>query len=101
MYVVRDIFQLHFGKARDAIELLKEIKPHMDALGFPAFRVLTDYAGSAYYTVILEAEYESLSAYEASLAKELQDATWRAWYAKFSALGVSGHREILRLVALS
>ncbi|MCA9839665.1 MAG: hypothetical protein KC422_22350 [Trueperaceae bacterium] len=97
MFVVRDIFQLEFGKARDAIDLLKEIKPHMDTMGFPAFRVLTDYAGPAYYTIILEAEYETLSTYEASLAREIQDPTWRAWYEKFTAVAESGKREILRL----
>lgn len=99
MLVVRDIFQLHFGKAREALELLKEIKPHMDAMGFPAFRVLTDYVGVNYYTLILESEVETLAAYENMLARETKDPEWRAWYGKFSLLCQSGQREVLRVMA--
>jgi hypothetical protein len=98
MLIVRDIFQLHFGKAREALGLLKEIKPHMDAMGFPAFRVLTDYVGAEYYTLILEVEAETLADFEAMLAKETQDPEWRVWYAKFSLLCRSGKREVLRIM---
>jgi hypothetical protein len=99
MLVVRDIFQLHFGKAREALELLKEIKPHMDAMGFPVFRVLTDYIGVEYYTLVLESEVENLADFESMLAKETQNPEWRAWYAKFSLLCHSGQREVLRVMA--
>jgi hypothetical protein len=98
MLVVRDIFQLHFGKAREALELLKEIKPHMDPMGFPAFRILTDYVGADYYTLILESEAENLAAFETMLTKETQNPEWRAWYAKFSLLARSGRREVLRVM---
>jgi hypothetical protein len=99
MLIVRDIFQLHFGKAREALELLKEIKPQMDAMGLQTFRVLTDYVGAEYYTLILESEAENLADFESMLAKEIQNPEWRAWYAKFSLLCRSGKREVLRVMA--
>lgn len=71
----------------------------MDALGLPAFRVLTDYIGMDYYTLILESEANTLADFESMLAKETQDPEWRAWYAKFSLLCQSGRREVLRVMA--
>lgn len=76
-----------------------EIKPHMDAMGFPAFRVLTDFVGTEYYTLVLESEAETLAEFGSMLAKETQNLEWRAWYAKFSLLCRSGKREVLRIMA--
>ena len=35
MIIVRDIFQLQFGKARDVIELIKEGRELFKAAGYP------------------------------------------------------------------
>jgi hypothetical protein len=99
MLVVRDIFQLNFGKAREALEILKEIEAPMDVLGFPAFRVLTDYVSAEYHTLILEMECKDLAEFENQLAKELRAPQWRTWYAKFSFLCRSGKREVLCVMA--
>lgn len=94
MLIVRDIFQLQFGKAREALELLK---PQIEG-GYPVVRILTDYVGGEYYTLVLEFEAEDLAAFERMLATETQNPQWRAWYQKFVPLIRSGRREVLRLV---
>ncbi len=70
MIVVRDIFQLKYGKARDAKQLLKEGLPIIRKHNPQPVRVLTDLVGPA-YTLVLEAEHENLAAYENSLKNEL------------------------------
>lgn len=99
MIVVRDIFHLQFGKARDAIALWKENAELSRKAGTPFGRVLTDRVGR-YYTMVLETEYESLAAYEATEKRVLALPEFRKWYAKFVPLVESGEREVLNVVDL-
>lgn len=96
MIQVREIFQLHFGRAREAIALAREGSRIEERHGGAPSRILTDLTGE-YYTLILESEHESLAAFEASLGSMNNDE-FRAWYPRFSALVRSGRREIYRIV---
>ena len=96
MIVVRDIFQLHFGKAKEAIGLIREGTALQRRTGQDSWRVLTDVVGD-YYTLVLESTHESLNAYEQSMS-EMSDPEWQAWYARFTPLVRQGRREILRVV---
>jgi hypothetical protein len=98
MIVVRDIFQLKFGKARDAKAILTEAESMMTQSGAPGFRVLTDLTGPS-YTLVLESEYDSLGTFEADLQKVFANEEWRNWYQKFVPLVESGHREIFTVIA--
>ena len=62
MILVRDIFHLKFGKARDARELLKEGKELNKKYGFERTRALTDLVTNHSYTLILESEWDNLTA---------------------------------------
>lgn len=95
MIVVRDIFQLHFGKARDAIALAKEMRAQATAGGFD--RILTDLTG-AYYTLVFESEYEGLGHFEQSLRNELSDPSFKDLYAQLVPLVHEGRREVFQLV---
>lgn len=97
MIVVRDVFQLHFGKTRDALALMKEGLAIEQRMGYPLSRVMVDVAGP-YYTLVNESHFESLADFEASLARMGQDGDWRAWYARFVPLVREGRREIYRVV---
>ena len=94
MIVVRDVFQLHFGKAKEALELMREGRELERKLGYPVSRLLTDVTGP-YYTLISESNFESLTAFEQAINFS---AEWRAWYAKFTPLVREGRREIFRVV---
>jgi hypothetical protein len=99
MIVVRDIFQLKFGKAKEAVELWKQGSAVLEKGGLKPMRILTDAVGPNYYTLVLESEYKNLAEYEAAedKLKGIYDQ-WRSWYDKFIPLTETGRREILRVV---
>jgi hypothetical protein len=97
MVVVRNIFQLKFGKAREARDLWKEASAMMRKHGLPETRLLTDLTGQ-YYTLVAESSYESLSAYEEGTRKESGLAEFKAWYQKLVPLVESGRRELFSVV---
>ena len=97
MIVVRDIFQLKFGKAKEALALWKEGLPLVKKAGHKVDRLLTDLAGP-YYTLVLECIYQSLADYETAETKTRGNLEWANWYQKLIPLVDSGRREILTIV---
>lgn len=97
MIVVRDVFQLKFGKAKEAIGLLKEQPEVLKRSGYPPQRILADVTGE-YYTLVMESTFNDLAAFEAALKGLSQDAEWQAFYARFTPLVESGRREVFRVV---
>ena len=96
MIVVRNIFQLKFGKARDAIAILSKGADRYRRLGVE-MRLLTDVTGP-FYTLVMELPYPTLAAFEASMSELAGDAGWRASHQELAPLVQSGRREILRIV---
>ncbi len=92
--LVRNIFRLKFGKAREAKALMKEAAAMMPAAA-PKPRYLTDVTGP-FYTLVMETTYESLTAMEKD-NQAMSDPRWGAWYQKFGALCDTGSREIFTI----
>jgi Asp-tRNA(Asn)/Glu-tRNA(Gln) amidotransferase A subunit family amidase len=101
MIVVRDIFRLKFGQSKEAMALWKEAASALRNSGYGAIdvRLLTDLAGTPYYTVILESTYHSAAEWEKAHQAARDNATWKALYAKIIPFTESGQREILSVVA--
>lgn len=99
MILVRDVFQLKFGKAKEALATLKEGLTIMKKGGYTPERILTDFTGE-FYTLIMESKYGDLSEYEKALKADLGLPEWRKWYEKFIPLVESGKREILTIVEM-
>ncbi|ADH64287.1 MAG: hypothetical protein K6T35_01390 [Meiothermus silvanus] len=97
MLLVRDVFQLHFGKTREALALIQEGRAIERRMGYPLSRVLVDVTGP-YYTLVNESEFDSLGQLEAALGQMSQDAEWRQWYERFIPLVREGRREVYRVV---
>lgn len=95
MIVVRDVFQLHFGKMREALAVLREMSDLERAGGYRVSRVLADLTGP-YYTLVSESTFDSLTEYEGAL--NFSDE-WRATYARLVPLVREGRREIFRVMA--
>ena len=98
MIVIRNVFRLKFGKAKEAVALVKEavaIQKRAGA-GFTA-RVLTDVTGP-FYTVVLELSVPSVSAWESEAPKFMADKDFQANYQKMVPLVESGYREIFSIV---
>jgi len=98
MIVIRNVFQLKFGKAREAVAMWKEGIEIIRKAGAPApDRILTDLVGK-YYTLVVETKAANLAEFEASFKKMPNSPEMQAWYQKFSPLVESGHREIFNVV---
>ncbi len=97
MILIRNVFQLQFGRAKEARELLSEGVKFAERDAHGAARVLTDVTGP-FYTLVLEITHKSLADYEASMTKMAGSPEWSAWYRKFASLVVSGGREIYTIV---
>jgi len=100
MIVIRNVFRLKFGKAREAVALFKEglaIQKRLVGGDAPPTRLLTDVTGP-FYTVVLEITAPSLTAFETDAPRLMGDKDWQANYQKIAALVESGSREIFTLV---
>ena len=100
MIVIRNVFQLKFGKAREAVALMKEglaiQKRVLAGTDFSA-RVLTDVTGP-FYTLVLELTVPNLATFETSAPRLFGDKDWQANYQQMAPLVESGHREVFTVV---
>jgi len=97
MILVRDVFRLKFGKAKEARALVQEGARIASKVGYGAQRALMDLTGP-YYTLVLESTHESLAAWEKGLHDTQAAREWGAWYEKFKPLAESGYREVFTVV---
>jgi hypothetical protein len=98
MIVVRNVFRLKFGKAKEAVALLKEGIAIQKRAGVEMNqRILTDLVGT-FYTIVLELTLPNLSVLETNMPKISSEKDWHAYHEKFSALVESGYREICTLI---
>jgi hypothetical protein len=98
MIVVREVFQLKFGKAKEAKAAWKDFSALRKKHGLPESRVLTDYTGE-YYTFIIEDTFNDIADFDRSLKSEVGMKEFGEWYhAKFVPLVDSGRREIFSVV---
>jgi quinol monooxygenase YgiN len=98
MYVIRDIFRCKPGKAKDLAARFKQLVPSMtNEDGFTNMKVMVD-AVANYWTVVLEAECETLSQFESHMSGFGQRAEVRQVMDGYMDLVDGGHREIYRLI---
>jgi len=100
MVLVRNVFQIQFGKAKEALSLWKEGLALQKRLGFnvKSTRLLTDLVGD-FYTLVLEMTFESLAEFESAGKTIMAKKEWQDWYARIVPLTQSGHREIFNIVS--
>ncbi|HWF84990.1 MAG TPA: hypothetical protein VG222_09095 [Vicinamibacterales bacterium] len=98
MIIVRNTFQLKFGKAREALAIMKEGIAIQKRAGVDmSQRLMTDMTGP-FYTVVLELTVPNLAALEGMMPKVMGDKDWQANYQKLLPLVESGQREMFTLV---
>lgn len=100
MIVIRNVFRLKFGKAREAVALFKEgiaIQKRVGAGSDFSTRLLTDVTGP-FYTVVLEITVPNLAAFEGDAPRLMADKDWQANYQRIAPLVQSGYREVFSLV---
>ena len=98
MYLIRDVFRCKPGKARQLVEKLRATIPSTEREdGFRNNRLLVD-AVANYWTVVWEAEVESLEQFEHHLKHYGSRPEVGQAMAGYLELVESGHREIFRIV---
>ena len=97
MIVVRDIFQVKFGRMKESKDVWKEMLKLFPATAQGRPRILTDLTGQ-YYTLVLESTYKNLAEYEDMSQKEMSAQGMGALYQKFVPLVESRRREIFTIV---
>ena len=99
MIVVRNVFQLKFGKAKEAVALAKDAqtiqKKVLADVDFST-RLLTDVTGP-FYTLVIELTVPDLATYESNTPRLFGDADFQANYQQMSALVKSGYREVFNI----
>lgn len=95
MILVRNIFQIKFGRMKEARELWKEGLTFVNPSTRP--RLLTDLTGP-FYTLVLETTHADVAAMAADMQSEMNQAAYRAWYQKFIPLVDGGSREVFTIV---
>jgi hypothetical protein len=93
MILVRDVFQAKYGKGGDLVAQFQEAKKV-----FPNTysRILTDASGP-FFTVVAEAEVESLAAWEQLIASIFSMPEFGEWFARMEPLVESGRREFYHI----
>lgn len=98
MYLIRDVFRCHPGQAAELARRFKLTLPSLESDdGFRHCRVLLDVVAD-YWTVVLQAEVETLADFERHLRGFSARPSVRAALGDYMALVQSGHREIYRVV---
>jgi len=100
MIVIRNVFRLKYGKAREALPIMKEAlaiqKRVLTGVDFST-RLLTDVTGP-FYTVVLEITVPNLAAFETNTPRLFADKEMQANMQKGSAFVESGYREVFSIV---
>lgn len=97
MILIRNIFRLKFGQAKPALAAMQELRGLLKKSG-KSSRLLTDLAGTPFYTLVHEIEFESLAALEKEMQGMMGSAEFRPLYERFVTYCESGSREIYNIV---
>jgi hypothetical protein len=96
MIVVRNTFQVKFGRMKEALALMKENLDRAPS-NTAKPRLMTDVTGP-FYTLVLEFEYEDMGQAQREAAEAMRTPAFQETYHKFAAVIESGRREVYTIV---
>src|SRR5687767_10721675 len=70
MLLIREIMYCKPGKVRPLVEKFLAMSKINESAGLGKMRVMTDFAGERYWTIVSEFEVESMAAFERMMAGE-------------------------------
>ena len=99
MVVARQVFQAKYGRGDELVALFKELNARLQEGGgtAPRFRILTDVSGP-FFTVVTEAEVETLAAWEGGFQEAMRQPWMEEWFGRMTPLVESGRREFYAVV---
>jgi hypothetical protein len=97
--MVRDVLHCRPGKVRDLVEKFGSVAEAMEEAGMTPFRMYTDISGERFWTLVLEAEHESMETFMEALSAIMSDERMKSAMAGYHELVESGRREIYQVEA--
>jgi len=101
MLLIRDVFHCKPGKVRPMIEKSLAMAKLSEEAGMGKMKVMTDFCGEQYWTIVYEAEVENLQAFEDMMQGKGISPEINAQFEKlmegYHDLIDHGHREIYKL----
>ena len=101
MLLIREIMHCEPGKVRPLVEKFLAMNTLSARLGMPKMRVMTDFCGERYWTLVAEMEVESLDQFERLMEGTGQSADDLKEFEKimkdYHDLVESGRREVYRI----
>ncbi len=103
MLLVREIFHCKPGKVRSLVEKFQAMNKLGEKVGMPHMRIMTDFVGERYWTMVAEMEVEAMAQYESLMQGAGEDEEAMKEFEEimkgYHDLIESGHREVLKIEA--
>jgi hypothetical protein len=103
MMLVREVFHCKPGKVRALVEKFMEMNKLQEKAGMGKLRLLTDFCGPKYWTLVAEMEVSSLKSFEDMMSGVgMDEATGKEFervMKGYHDLVETGHREIYKIEA--
>ncbi|MDQ4076161.1 MAG: hypothetical protein M3220_07925 [Chloroflexota bacterium] len=96
MILVQSVFQAKYGKGNELVELFQEGRATWGS--GRDMRILTDASGP-FFTVVTQAEVESLGEWEQQTQEIFNHPAFGEWFNRMTSLVESGRREFYHIVA--
>jgi len=64
MFLIRELMYCKPGKVRPMVEKFLAMNKLSEKVGMPRMRIMTDFCGEQYWTIVAEMEVESLESFE-------------------------------------
>lgn len=97
MYLIREVVHCKPGKVRPMVDKFRAISSAMKDLGQQPLRLLTDLSGEPFWTIVAEAEVETVDQFFTMEQELMANATLRTAMADYHELVESGRREVYRI----
>jgi hypothetical protein len=68
MYLIRELMYCKPGKVRPLIDKFKAMNELSERVGMPRMRVMTDFCGEQYWTLVAEMEVPDLQTFEKAMS---------------------------------
>jgi hypothetical protein len=99
MFIVREVLHCKPGKVRQMVEKFRIISAALADLGHRPLRLMTDVSGEHFWTVVAEAQVDSIDQFVGVDTQLMANDTVRQAMADYHDLVESGRREVYRVEA--
>jgi hypothetical protein len=97
MYVIREVLHCKPGKVRQMVDKFRSVSTALKDMGHEPLRLLTDVTGEPFWTIVAEANVETIEDFFAMERTLMANDSLRKTMADYHDLVEDGRREIYRI----